>query len=155
MTTPFTGTTGSKSTFTLEPPTVLRLKLILNGEPLKNEACEISFDGAPPVKKSANGEALLEVPIPRGAKVAKVVLPQHKPVEHTLRLGPLPAVDTVAGQKLRLRQLGYYCGTSANRAKADDDLKEALLNFQKRHNLEKSGTCDGPTQDTLKKLYGC
>jgi hypothetical protein len=151
----FTGATGEKSTFKLEPPSVLRLRLMLNGELLKNEPCEVSFDGAAPVKKSADGDGFLQVPIPRAAKMATVVLLNHKPVEHTLRLGTLSPVDSVTGQKLRLRQMGYYSGKLGKLGTADGDLKAALVNFQKRHKLKQSGTLDGDTQDSLKKTYGC
>lgn len=151
----FTGTTGSKSTFTVEPPKVLRLRLMLNGEPLKDEPCEVSFDDAAPVKKSADGEGFLEVPVPQGAKTAKVVCLKHKPVEHTVRVGKLSPVDSVSGQKLRLRQLGYYSGEPGKLGEADEDLKAALLNFQKRHGLNESGTFDGATKDALIKAYGC
>ncbi|WP_224360800.1 peptidoglycan-binding protein [Hyalangium versicolor] len=155
MTAQFTGTTDAKSTFKVEPPSVLRLKLMLNGEVLKNEPCEVSFDGAAAVKKSADGSGFLQVPIPRGAKMAHVVLLQHKPVEHTLRLGVLSPVDSVTGQKLRLRQLGYYSGKLGQLGSEDADLKAALINFQRTHKLKESGTLDGPTQDALKKAYGC
>jgi peptidoglycan hydrolase-like protein with peptidoglycan-binding domain len=151
----FTGTTGSKSTFKLEPPTVLRLRLMLNGELLKNEPCEVSFDDAAPVKKSADGEALLEVPIPAAAKKARVVLLQHKPVEHTLRLTRLSPVSSVSGQKLRLRQMGYYSGKLGKLGDSDPELKAALINFQRRHKLKESGTLDAATKDALTKAYGC
>ncbi len=155
MTAQFTGTTDAKSTFTVEPPSVLRLRLMLNGEVLKNEPCEVSFDDAAAVKKSADGDGFLQVPIPRGAKTARVVLLQHKPVEHTLKLGILSPVDSVTGQKLRLRQMGYYSGKLGQLGSADEDLKAALVNFQRRHKLKESGTLDGATQGTLKKTYGC
>lgn len=150
----FSGTTGSKSTFTVEPPMVLRLRLMLNGELLKNEPCEVSFDGAAPVKKSANGEGLLEVPIPQGARMARVVYLTHKPVEHTLRMGQLSSADAVTGQKLRLRQLGYYSGKLGKLGEADTDLRDALLNFQRKHKLKESGTLDGATKAALIKAYG-
>jgi hypothetical protein len=155
MTVQFAGTTGEKSTFKLEPPTCLRLKLMLNGEPLKNEPCEISFDGTAPVSKSADGNGILMVPVPRGARRARVVCLQHRPVEHTLRLGLLPSVDTVSGQKLRLRQMGYYSGKLGELGTADADLRNALINFQKKHNLTASGTLDAATKAALKSTYGC
>ncbi len=155
MTAQHTGTTEEKSTFVVEPPSVLRLKLMLNGEPLKNEPCEISFDEAAPVKKSADGNGLLQVPIPRGARTAKVVCTQHKPVEHTLRLGVMVSVDSVPGQKLRLRQMGYYSGKLGELGTADADLRTALINFQKKHGLNQTGTLDGPTKAALKDTYGC
>jgi hypothetical protein len=151
----FTGNTGAKSTFKLEPPTVLRLRLMLNGELLKNEPCEVSFDDAAPVKKSADGEGLLEVPVPQGAKKARVVLLEHKPVEHLMNVGKLSPVDSVPGQKLRLRQMGYYSGKLGHLGEADTDLKAALLNFQKKHALQESGTLDGATKGALSKTYGC
>jgi hypothetical protein len=154
MITLYTGTTDAKSTFTVEQPSVLRLRLMLNGEVLKNEPCEVSFDGLAAVKQAADGDGFLQVPVPRGAKMARVVLLKHKPVEHTLKLAGVPPVDSVAGQKLRLRQLGYYSGKLGELGSKDEDLKAALINFQRRHKLKESGTLDGATQDALKKAYG-
>ncbi len=139
----------------VEPPTVLRLKLLLNGEPLKNEPCEVTFDDKAPVKMSADSDGFLEVPIPQGAKMAKLVYLQHKPVEHTLHIGKMTPPDSVTGQKLRLRQLGYYSGKPGKLGEADGHLKAALLNFQKRHKLKESGTLDSATKDALTKSYGC
>lgn len=151
----FTGTTGSKSSFTVEPPTVLRLKLMLNGEPLKSEPCEVTFDNGSTVKKSADGDGFLEVPIPQGVRMATVVCLQHKPVEHRLFLGTLLPVDKLQGHKLRLLQMGYFSGTPATLLKVDGYLKSALLNFQKRHKVKESGTFDSATKDALTKAYGC
>lgn len=155
MTAQYTGTTDAKSTFRLDPPTVLRLKLMLNGQPLRNEPCEISFDDAAPVSKSADGDGLLVVPVPRGARRAHVVLPEHRPVEYHLRLSRLTPIESVAGQKLRLKQLGYYSGKPGAQGTADADLTAALKNFQKKHNLTESGTLDSATKDALKRSYGC
>ncbi len=127
-----------------------------NFEPYASKHYELRVD-AEKWSGETSSDGTVEHDVPEAAKTATLTLwiekyPTGKQREYTLVLIETPAIDTTAGVKVRLRNLGYYTGP------ADDDLDEAaraaLLDFQGDHELEPSGVIDEATKQALEKRHG-
>ena len=150
--------TGQFNRFTVQAgDAVIRLKLLdPNGKPIKGRTCKVLTGrfGPPTDLKSlrqadpapvTNGDGIMETPIARNALDAKVELlgDDGKTVESAprLRIGFLPPVNSLAGQRARLNQLGLYAGFAA----ADSDqLRWAIEEFEHLHQLPVKGRSDDP-----------
>jgi hypothetical protein len=150
--------TGQFHTFTLQPgEAVFRLKLLdPNGKPITGRTCKVlSGRFGPPVALDSlkqadpapvtDGNGIIEVVIARDVTDAKVEVlgTDGKTVERAprARIGFLPPVNSAAGQRARLNQLGLYAGFAA----ADtDQLRWAIEEFEHLHQLPVKGRSDNP-----------
>lgn len=150
--------TGQFQRFTVQTgEAALRLKLLdANGKPIKGRTCKVlSGRFGPPTDLQSlkqadpppvtDGSGLLETQIARNVTDAKVeVLGEDgTTVERAprLRIGFLPPVNSLAGQRARLNQLGLYAGFAATDA---DQLRWAIEEFEHLHQLPVKGRPDNP-----------
>ena len=82
--------------------------------------------------------------------------PEGRCQMYDLELGDLPPAETIEGQKLRLRNLGYYRGS------LDDNMNPELLraiaafqlDHEDTHGLESNGNADRWTLGALVEVAG-
>ena len=93
-------------------------------------------------------------PIPPNAKIGKLILREDgEEEEYDLNLGHLNPIDQDIGVQQRLNNLGFDCGQETG--KPGSQTQEALKQFQKKYNLEKTGVPDDATRSKLEEVYGC
>lgn len=101
---------------------------------------------------TTKSDGSLEEEIPDEATEADILLflenrPHGPKRRYTVKVGEIPAVDTVRGALMRLRNLGYYHGPIV------DELErlgiEAIERFQKDHGQPVTGALDGGTRAAL------
>lgn len=73
-------------------------------------------------------------------------------LEVPLKIGTLAPPDTVLGAQQRLNLLGYRPGVETGSTIAT--IKDALVEFQRDNDLERSGALDEATADALRLAYG-
>lgn len=84
--------------------------------------------------------------------VANPALPYD--IEMGIRVGHLPPVTELNGQKARLNNLGYRAGKLDT--EPDDQFRSAVEEFQCDHKLSPiDGICGPATQERLRKEHGC
>lgn len=109
-----------------------------------------------------DGDGNLKLDIPRGAKEVQVRLwiddyPEGRQQLYAIQLkAQLPPASSIAGGKLRLRNLGYYRGDVDE--VADAPFRAAVIELQddhkESHGLEPTGEYDEPTQGALEEIHG-
>jgi hypothetical protein len=147
---------------------LLRLKLLdQNGKALADRPCDtITGQFGPPANLNSLRKAdprpvtakdgLLEVEIARDATDARIevraVDDKSAEFDVRLRIGFLPPVNSLAGQRARLNQLGLYAGF----AEIDtDQLRWAIEEFEHLHGLPVKGKPDNATFfNTLGHVHG-
>lgn len=72
--------------------------------------------------------------------------------EYEINLGCLDPIDEVKGVQERLKNLGYLLEIKGQ--EQDEEFKEALLFFQDKHQLQKTGRVDPDTVRKLKEISG-
>jgi hypothetical protein len=130
----------------------IKIKLTLldvSGNPIADQACTLKVgDDTFALTSTGDGEIEHEVPITTESCTLSVL-----DEEFSLRVGWLAPVDTPAGCRSRLDNLGYDPG------KAEDDLDGAILRsaieeFQCDQGLDLTGACDDATQSKLIEVHG-
>jgi hypothetical protein len=131
-------------------PSVLRLRLLEEGEPRADEPYVLKIDG-----KSFSGktdrEGRIEQHIPPNARFGEVTLTTTGE-EYPLILGGLDPVSNVLGIQERLNNLGFDCGP--NDGTLTDRTVAALKRFQSEHGLPVTGDPDTMTQQKLLEVHG-
>jgi hypothetical protein len=131
--------------------TRLRVRMLHNGRPLAGEPFELEVGGRKTLG-STDGDGKIDVEIPADALTGRLLL-VRRGEEYPLGLGHLDPVDTITGAQARLGQLGLYAG------RVDGDMgdytRDALRSFQRRSSLSPTSELDAPTQDALRRAYGC
>lgn len=132
--------------------TVLRLRLLKEGESRAHEPYKLDIDGEW-YEGTTDGDGQIEQKIPADAKKGKLLLGEKDSETIELNLGGVDPVDEVKGIQQRLKNLGLPCG------KIDGELGEktqaALKRFQQANGLEATGQADQATKDKLVELHGC
>jgi hypothetical protein len=102
---------------------------------------------------STDGDGKIEQPIEPNAQRATLTLEPGQPTERTIevKLGYLDPVDTIAGAKQRLGNLGYDCGDRT--AEETPDYSRTLKAFQAHAGLTESGELDDATKGKLEGLH--
>lgn len=131
-------------------PAILRLQLVVAGQPRANEPYHLTIDGEMS-EGALDGSGWLIKPILPSAQSATLVLVRTNEV-FELALRTLDPVDSVRGAQGRLSNLGYYRGEV--NGTMDDATHAALSSFQEVEGLTVSGELDGPTQAALKRSHG-
>ena len=130
-------------------PKFLELRLLDEGEPMKELEYRIEIDGQTSNGKT-NADGLLKHPIALNAQRAKLSLSGG--MEYQIELGQLDPVEEPSGIQKRLRNLGYYNG--ALDSSLNEAAKAGLKRFQISQGLEPTGTADEETKNRLKELNG-
>ena len=111
------------------------------------DTLEMHIDGVSS-EGTLDGDGGLEVPIPANATLARIWIADDEE-SYDVHLGHLDPLNEGAGIRGRLENLGYYPG-----ADDDDDLfAQAVDEFQRDNDLERTGELDDATRDTLSRRY--
>lgn len=144
--------TGKRHSFIVRRPAI-RLRLALRDaadQPLANVPCRLRY-GATTVDLTLDEKGEIDREIPVDTPSCTLTLPDR---EVDLLVGHLDPVEEPAGQRERLRNLGYDIGLSDG----DEDkdwFQSAVRDFQCEHQLTVDGKCEEETQAKLKEAHGC
>lgn len=133
-------------------PSKLRVRILRDGEPRKNEPYTLNIDGRLS-QGSTDGDGVVEVPVPPNAQQGTLIVGQDEKDQQKfeLRLSGLDPVASITGVQQRLGNLGYPCPASGV---LDEPTRSALADFQRAFDLEATGEPDRKTRDKLAQEYG-
>lgn len=143
-------------------------KLVVEKKPFKLKLSDAEYgvyagktyhllvDGAT-YEGTTDGDGVVEKQIPKDTKSVTVLLwvgdyPTGAQKTWTIRMDPLPPATTARGALQRLGNMGYYRGEPKD--EMDDDVRQALRDFQAHVGLPVTGTIDGATADKINTLHG-
>lgn len=125
-------------------------------EPLANEPYVVEGLGDDQTRTTdADGMVSFEAPVH-----LREVTVRFENVELAFRvgIGELDPIDTDAGVRMRLTQLGFYGpklgGEDRYVERDDSQLAAAIAAFQSKHGLEVTGTMDDATEEALRDAHG-
>ena len=142
------GADGQKHRFRRKGlPSRLRVRILRDGEPRKNEPYTLNIDGRLS-QGSTDGDGVVEVPVPPNAQRGTLTVGQDEKDQQKfeLRLSGLDPVASITGVQQRLENLGYPCPASGE---LDEPTRSALADFQRACDLEATGEPDQKTCDKL------
>lgn len=129
----------------------LKVRILLNGEPRKNESWKAIIDGQTVTGKT-DREGMLEVLVHPRVPAVDVTLANGHCI--TLQIRHLDPLDTVSGVQGRLANLGYDPGPIDNIK--GPLTKAAIERFQADYPpLVVDGIVGPKTRAKLKEIYGC
>ena len=142
---------------------LLRVQLLIGGTPLKEKKCTLVVQtpvgkSERPGKTDKQGNVEIEgskdIKLPGDARLAwlRVGEPPNEFI-YRLSLGELSPYDEVQGIQQRLNNLGYNAGLADG--KLGPRTKNAIVAFQRDHDLKIDGIAGQKTQEQLKKTHGC
>lgn len=144
--------TGAKHTYKLKGvPVKLRMKLLKDGKPRKNEEYVLHV-GSKTFRDSTDGDGKIQVTIPPDATTGKLQM-DNGAEEYMLYLAHLDPIDTISGMQARLNTLGYPCGVVDGIMGPHS--RYGLRKFQKHYDLQVDGIYGPQSQGKLKEVYGC
>ena len=128
-------------------PAKIKIRLMLDDEPRKNEPYKLNIDGKWIKDGKTDGDGYLECSVPAEAKSGELRVGSGTDMQiYQLGLGTLDPVNTESGAEDRLKGLGYGI--------EEGELESALKAFQEKEKLNASGALDAATQAKLKERYG-
>lgn len=131
-------------------PAELKIQLKKKGKPRANLKYTLDIDGN--VRQGqTDGEGWIKEKIPPNARQGQLRLNGGSEV-HVLALGAMNPIDAVSGQKMRLKNLGYYSGHESE--EVTTAFQAAVRAFQRDQGIDPSGECDSATTDKLKNAHG-
>jgi len=126
-------------------PAKMKIRLMLDDKPRKNEPYKLCIDGKW-VDGKTDGDGYLEEVIPPSAREGELRVGSGDNVEiYQLGLGTLDPADSESGAEDRLLGLGYDLSGG---------LEAALEAFQSKEKLTVNGQLDDATKNKLKERYG-
>lgn len=126
-------------------PAKMKIRLMLDDQPRKNEPYKLCVDGKWSEGKT-DGDGYIEMDIPPEARQGELRLGSGTEIDiFQLGFGTLDPADTESGAEDRLLGLGYDLTPG---------LAEALKAFQSKEQLTVSGDLDESTEKKLKERYG-
>ena len=135
-------------------PSKLRIRVLREAEPRKNQPFRLEFDGQTVTGKTT-GDGLVEAEISGTAKKARLLVgTEYDQDIFDLDLGHLEPVTELKGVKQRLQNLGYDVG-EIDGDPAAAEFVTALGEFQAKHELDTTGLLDDATKTKLESVYGC
>ena len=154
-----TGGTEKKHKFKKKgKKTFLRLRIIDSEDnPYANTAFELTVEGGKDkIEGKTDGDGKIEEEIPADAATGELILKSESGGNTIigvieLELGELDPIDADTGVQGRLNNLGFDSGDVDG--VADDEMKEALLDFQKNASIGQTGTADEATRSKLVELH--
>jgi N-acetylmuramoyl-L-alanine amidase len=133
-------------------PSKLKLVIKAGGKPRANQPYVLEVDGQT-ITGTTDPEGGLEVRIPGNAKSGRLTVGEGDAAKnYPLNLGKLDPPTTLSGMQARLNNLGFACGNAEG--KWDDETKEAILAFQEKNGLERTGKADDATRQKVKEVHG-
>lgn len=126
-------------------PAKLKIRLLADNEPRANAAYRLVIDGKV-IEGETDGDGFVEQPLPPRAQVGELIIDLDDGGEerYQFNFGTVDPIDTEAGQRHRLADLGY----------ATEDLEEAVRAFQRDLDLEVTGQADKATRDKIAEEFG-
>jgi len=132
-------------------PATLKVRLLNNGEPRRNEKWTAIVDGKL-VKGATDDEGSMSLSL--DPRLVSIVLELETGVNYVLKLAELDPLETISGVQARLNNLGYESGTV-------DGIQGpvttgAISRFQADNPpLDVDGIMGPKTRAKLKEVYGC
>ena len=120
-------------------------EVVIADKEVREEIDGQSFSG------KTNGEGRVEQRIPPNAKQGQLRLGEDGHEVYNIQLGSLDPLSETAGVQQRLKNLGYECGSVDG--ETGPETREALIAFQKKHELGETGEINSETLDKLKQLH--
>jgi peptidoglycan hydrolase-like protein with peptidoglycan-binding domain len=126
-------------------PAMLKIRLLADGKPRANTAYRLVVDGQV-IEGQTDGDGFVEQPLPHGAQAGELIIDNDDATEerHQFNFGTVDPIDTEAGQRHRLADLGYNA----------EDFEKAIRAYQRDHGLEVTGQADTATRDKLAEEFG-
>jgi len=149
--------TEQRHRFKLNGPS-LKLRLAIkdfDGKPLKNTACRLHV-GNQVHDLQTDDNGVVQAPIAHDAGEALLQFEDTSlpfDVNIAVNIGHLDPIDTITGQKARLKNMGYYHGPIDG--KQTPVFQYAVEEFQCDFDLTVDGVCGEQTRDKLKQEHGC
>lgn len=131
-------------------PAKLRLRLLKDDEPRKNEPYTVTIDGKI-FTGNTDGDGNIEIFIPPGAQSGKLIIGAGDDEQnYDLDLGRMNPASDPDGVMQRLENMGYDCGLDKKRG-----FPAVLKAFQAANKLPVTGELDDATQAKVVELHGC
>lgn len=146
-----------------EDAETVKLELLLSNADLEPLAdCQThAWVGSRRIEGKTSGEGKLSLEVPKDTRsVALRVWERDYPtgpaLSYAIAVGEAIPVSTPRGQKLRLKNLGYYHGAidDAPDAALEDAVREFQADHADSHDLTPTGRADGPTEGALEDVHG-
>jgi len=140
------GATAKKHRFQKKGvPAKLKIRVLLNNEPRRNEKFKLCIDGRWS-EGATDGDGFVEHSLPPDARNARLVIGEGGKQEILeLAFGHVDPIDSDEGAAGRLHDLGYS---------TREGLSPAVRKFQADNSLRVTGELDTPTRDKLKQKFG-
>jgi N-acetylmuramoyl-L-alanine amidase len=122
-------------------------------EPRANVPYVLDIDGRL-TNGQTDGEGMVDLPIPPNARRGRLILEPGtlREMAIDLNLGRLDPVTGIGGQKQRLANLGFDCGSDND--EATPEFEAALRAYQESRGLDVTGEPDQATRDKLEQEHG-
>ncbi|MBN1766856.1 MAG: peptidoglycan-binding protein [Sedimentisphaerales bacterium] len=130
-------------------PEKLRIVLKVEGEPRADAKCHILIDGRL-TEDVTDSEGRLTIAIPPNAQKGKVTLVDGGE-EFELDLGGLDPITEITGVQARLANLGFDLDVTGH---MDQKTKDAIKEFQRRHDLTVTDELNDDLRNKLKEVFG-
>jgi hypothetical protein len=126
-------------------PAKIKLRLLLDEEPRADEPYKLCIDGVWR-EGTTDGDGCVKETLPPNAREGTLVVGKGKTQDtYELRFGTVDPIESDDGIRGRLVDLGYD---------AEEDLPDALREFQAAESLEATGQIDDATRSKLKEKFG-
>ena len=127
-------------------PAKLKIQLVIEDEPLKNQAYSLLIDDQFWSEGTTDGEGYLETTIPPRVIRGRVVIgPPDDRISFSIDFGTLDPLDSEGGALQRLHNMGYEVG---------EDPRSAVAAFQEDEDLSVTGELDQATRDRIEEIFG-
>jgi len=141
---------GARYTFRRKGvPAVLRLQLFRGDKPRAWERYSIDIDGVI-LSGETDQDGVLTLRLPPDAQAGELLIGDDR-FRARILFGRLNPIDTVAGVRARLTNLGFPCGFGSD--PIDDLLRGQLERFQERFGLPVTREADDATRAKLVALH--
>lgn len=143
--------TEAKHTFKKKGvPAMLKITLKRLGKPRADEPYVLEVDGQL-ISGTTSPQGVLETAIPPNARSALLKF-KNGTERYTIEIGGLDPIETDAGVRQRLKNLGYELA-SIDAPLDEKDAKDAIKRFQFRAGLDVTGAADDATRSALKEAH--
>jgi hypothetical protein len=133
-------------------PQRLQIRLLdQKGQPRHDLRYKLTIDGQVRQGKT-DGNGLLNEPIAPNAREGVLVIGEGALAEtYPLFLGHMDPITAISGIQKRLNNLGWVCPEDGF---LQEDTRQAIEQFQSRHDLPVTGEPDAATRDKLLEAHG-
>lgn len=133
-------------------PSKITFQVLEFGKPLVGIAYTITLDDKSEIKGNTDGDGFIRESVQPERKWALVEYEgRFGPKKKKVSLGHLDPISTTSGVQQRLKNLGYDLEATGEE---DEKTAHALMRFQRKQQLEQSGSIDDATRDKLVEVCG-